>query len=243
VQQAGFDKTRGQEFYRQVDERIGALPGVESVAQAFIVPMGIISAEDPVTVEGRAVESGQHAPTVMYNQVTTGYFDTLRIPVLSGRAFTEADNEKAPAVAIINQTMAKQFWSTENVVGKRFSTKGTAGPFIEVVGVVQDGKYKSVVQDPTPFYYLPLNQSSVDFRTVHVRTSLPPERLQRDIEATVYALAPNVPVNDMQTMLQALQGLNGFFFFRFGAQLTGAMGLLGLVLAVVGFLCSGAANA
>jgi predicted permease len=234
VQQAGFDRTRGEEFYRQVDERIGAIPGVESVAQAFIVPMGIISAEDPVTVEGHAVEAGQHAPTVMYNQVTTGYFDTLRIPVLSGRAFTEADNEKAPAVAIINQTMAKQFWSTENVVGKRFSTKGTAGPFIEVVGVVQDGKYKSVVQDPTPFYYLPLNQSYVDFRTVHVRTSLPPERLQRDIEATVYALAPNVPVNDMQTMLQALQGLNGFFFFRFGAQLTGAMGLLGLVLAVVG---------
>jgi ABC-type antimicrobial peptide transport system permease subunit len=91
-----------------------------------------------------------------------------------------------------------------------------------------------VVQDPTTFYYLPLNQSYSDFRTVHVRTSLPPEKLQRDIEAAVYSLAPNVPVNDMQTMLQALQGLNGFFFFRFGAQLTGTMGVLGLILAVVG---------
>jgi macrolide transport system ATP-binding/permease protein len=234
VQQVGFDKTRGQEFYRQVDERIRAIPGVVSVAQAFIVPMGVVSADDPVTVEGRAVEPGEHVPTVMYNDVTPGYFDTLRIPVLHGRTFTEADNEKAPAVAIINQTMARQFWSSETPLGKRFSIKGPAGPSIEVVGVVQDGKYKNVVEAPTPFFYLPLSQVYVDFRTVHVRTSLPPESLQRDIESNLHALAPDIPVREMQTMTQALQGINGFFFFRFGAQLTSTMGLLGLILAVVG---------
>jgi predicted permease len=166
--------------------------------------------------------------------VTPGYFDTLRIPILSGRAFTEADSEKAPAVAVINQTMARQFWSSENPLGKRFSLKGSAGPFIEVVGIVQDGKYKSVVEDPTPFFYLPLSQVYVDFRTVHVRTSLPPQRLQRDIESSVRALAPDLPVREMQTMTQALQGINGFFLLRFGAQLTSTMGLLGLILAVVG---------
>jgi macrolide transport system ATP-binding/permease protein len=234
VQQVGFDKTRGQEFYRQVDERIRALPGVVSVAQAFIVPMGVVSADDPVTVEGRPVEPGKHVPSVMYNDVTPGYFDTLRIPILSGRAFTEADSEKAPAAAVINQTMARQFWSSENPLGKRFSLKGPAGPFIEVVGIVQDGKYKSVVEDPTPFFYLPLSQVYMDFRTVHVRTSLPPERLQRDIESSLHALAPDIPVREMQTMTQALQGINGFFLLRFGAQLTSTMGLLGLILAVVG---------
>ena len=234
VQQVGYDKTRGQEFYRQVDERIRAIPGVVSVAQAFVVPMGVVSTDGAITLEGRAMEPGEHVPTVMYNDITPSYFDTLRIPVLRGRAFTEADDEKAPPVAIINQTMAKQFWSSENVLGKRFSIKGSAGPFIEVAGVVQDGKYKSVVEDPMPFFYLPLSQSYVDFRTVHVRTSLPPERLQRDIEANIHAVAPDIAVKEMQTMLQALQGLNGFFFFRFGAQLTGTMALLGLVLAVVG---------
>jgi predicted permease len=234
VQQVGYDKTSGQEFYRQVDERIRAIPGVVSVAQAFVVPMGVVSVDGPVTVEGRAFEPGEHLPTVMYNDVTSGYFDTLRIPVLRGRTFTEADNEKTPAVAIINQTMAKQFWSSETPMGKRFSIKGSAGPFIEVVGVVQDGKYKSVVEDPIPFFYLPLSQSYVDFRTVHVRTSLPPERLQRDIEANIHAFAPDIAVKEMQTMQHALQGFNGFFFFRFGAQLTGTMALLGLILAVVG---------
>lgn len=138
VQQVGYDKTRGEEFYRQVDERIRAIPGVVSVAQAFVIPMGVVSADGPVTVEGRPVEPGD-VPSVMYNDVTPGYFDTLRIPLLTGRAFTEGDNEKAPAVAIINQTMAKQFWSSEKVLGKRFSIKGPTGPFIEVVGVVQDG--------------------------------------------------------------------------------------------------------
>jgi len=234
VQQVGFDKTRGQEFFRQVDERIRAIPGVVSVAQAFVVPMGVVSTDGPVTVEGHAVEPGERVPDVMYNDVTPSYFDTLRMPILSGRTFTEEDNEKAPAVAIINQTMARRFWSSENVQGKRFSIKGPAGPFIQVVGVVQDSKYKNVVEDPTPFFYLPVSQAYVDFRTVHVRTSLAPEKLQRDIESSLHMLAPEIAVKEMQTMTQSLQGLNGFFLFRFGAQLTTTMGLLGLILAVVG---------
>ncbi len=234
VQQVGYDQTRGEEFFRQLDQRIRAIPGVVSVAQAFVIPMGVVSVEDSVTIEGRPLEPGEHVPDVMYNDVTSGYFDTLRIPILNGRSFTEADTEKAPPVAVINQTMAKQLWSSENVVGKRFSIKGPTGPFIEVVGVVQDGKYKSVVEDPTPFFYLPLRQSYKDFRVVHVRTSLPPEKLQRDIENNLHALAPDIAAKEMQTMLQALQGINGFFFFRFGAQLTSTMGLLGLVLAAVG---------
>jgi len=234
VQQVGFDKTHGEQFFRQVDERIRAIPGVVSVAQAFVVPMGVVSTDDPVTVEGRPVVPGEHVPTVMYNDVTPSYFDTLRIPIVSGRPFTVGDNEKAPAVAVINQTMARQFWSSDNVLGKRFSIKGPTGPFIEVVGVVQDAKYKNIVEDSTPFFYLPLDQVYVDFRTVHVRTSLPPEKLQRDIESSLHALAPDIPVKEMQTMLQSLQGLNGFLLFRFGAQLTSTMGLLGLILAVVG---------
>jgi predicted permease len=234
VQQVGFDKIHGQEFFRQVDERVRALPGVVSVAQTFVVPMGVVSVNDPVTVEGRPVEPGEHVPPIMYNDVTPSYFDTLRMPILSGRAFTDADNEKGPPVAIINQTIANRFWSNQNALGKRFSLKGPTGPFIEVVGVVQDAKYRSVVEEPTPFFYLPLNQVYVDFRTFHVRTSLPPERLQRDIEATLHSLAPDIPVREMQTMTQALQGINGFFLFRFGAQLTSTMGLLGLILAVVG---------
>ncbi len=235
VQQAGLNETRGREFYRQIDERISALPGVVSVAQAFSVPMGVISADDPVSIEGHPVESGKQPPTVMYNPVTPRYFETLRIPLQAGRGFTDSDSEKAPRVAIVNQTMAKKFWPKEDPVGKRFSLKGTAGPFIEVVGVVQDGKYKNVIEDPQEaFFYLPLNQRYMEFRTLHVRTSVPPETLVPQIAAQIHEVAPDVAMSQVQTMSKALDGVNGFFFFRFGAQLAGTMGFLGLILAVIG---------
>jgi len=131
--------------------------------------------------------------------------------------------------------MAAKFWPMENPLGKRFSTKGAKGPFREVIGVVQTGKYKNVIEDPPePFFYVPMDQNYVACRTIHVRTSVPPESLQRQIEAQVRELAPGIPISQVQTMTQALQGVNGFFFFRFGAQLTSTMGLLGLLLAVVG---------
>jgi predicted permease len=234
-EQIGFNETQGRAFYREVDARISAIPGVVSVGQAFSVPLGVISADDPIFVEGRTIEPGKQPPTVMYNPVTPGYFDTVRLPLQSGRKFTEADNEKAPDVAVINQAMAAKFWPNENPLGKRFSTKGSQGPFREVIGLMQTGKYKNVIEDPPePFFYVPLAQNYVAYRTIHVRTSVPPESLQRQIEAQVRELAPGVPLSQVQTMSQALQGVNGFFFFRFGAQLTGTMGLLGLILAVVG---------
>jgi len=234
-EQIGFNEMQGREFYYQINQRITALPGVVAVGQAFIVPMGVMSANDPVVAEGHPVELGKQPPDVMYNPVSPSYFDTLRIPLLSGRIFSEADSKAAPDVAVINQAMAAKFWPNENPVGKRFSAKGPNGPFKEVVGVVQTGKYKNVIEDPPePFYYVPVDQNYISYRTIHVRTSVPPESLQRQIEAQVRELAPGIPISQVQTLSQALQGVNGFFFFRFGAQLTATMGLLGLILAVVG---------
>jgi len=131
--------------------------------------------------------------------------------------------------------MVAKFWPNENPLGKRFSTKGPNGPFKEVIGVVQTGRYKNVIEDPPlPFFYVPLDQNFLSYRTIHVRTSVPPESLRLQVEAQVRELAPGIPIEQVQTMRQALQGVNGFFLFRFGAQLTATMGLLGLVLAVVG---------
>jgi predicted permease len=234
VQQVGYQEVQGRSFYRELELRLRALPGVVSVAQAFSVPLGVMSADNQVIVEGHPVEPGHQPPTVQYNAVSPAYFDTLRIPVHQGRTFTDADDEKATNVAIVNQAMAKKFWPDQNPLGKRFTTKQASEPFIEIVGVVQDGKYKGVTEDPQPHFYLPLTQSYMPLRTFHIRTSVLPETLTTQVQAQVRELAPNLPISEMQTLDQALQGLNGFLFFRLGAQLTGAMGLLGLVLAVVG---------
>lgn len=234
VQQIGYQEVQGRAFYHELDSRLRALPGVISVGEAFSVPMGVMSAGGSVFVEDRPLDAGQQPPSVQYNMVSPAYFETLRIPVRNGRTFTDADGEKAPGVAIINQTMAKKFWPDQNPLGKRFSTKSASGPFIEVVGVVQDGKYKGFIEDPQPHFYEPLSQSYIPLRTIHIRTSVPTETLSMQVQSQIRDLAPNLAVSEMQTLDQALQGLNGFLFFRLGAQLTGAMGLLGLVLAVVG---------
>ena len=237
-EQIGMKEVQGREFYRQLEQRIRALPGVVSVGQAFIVPMGVISADSTIVAEDHPLEAGKQPPTVMYNSVTFDYFETLQIHLLSGRLFTAADNDNVPEVAVINQAMAAKFWPNENPVGKRFiakGAKGPKGPLKTVVGIVQTGKYKNVIEDPPePFFYVPLDQNYFSYRTIHVRTSVPPESLQRQVEAQARELAPGIPISQVQTLTYALQGLNGFFFFRFGAQLTSTMGLLGLVLAVVG---------
>jgi predicted permease len=174
-------------------------------------------------------------PNVFDNAVSPSYFETLRIPLKRGRTFTDADSEKAPHVAVINETMAKKFWPNEDALGRRFESKDSdhKSADFEVIGIVQDGKYKGIVEDPMPFFYLPLAQDYIPLRNIQVRTSVPPENLELQIASTIRELAPGLPVT-VKTMNQDLQGLNGYMFFRLGAQLSGTMGLLGLILAVVG---------
>lgn len=234
VEQVGYKEPQARAAYREIDNRIRALPGVESVAEGFTVPMGYMGAGERIWIQEHPYEPGQQPPDISNNMVTPSYMDTLQIPLLKGRKFSDADSEKAPQVAIVNQTMAKKFWPNEDAVGKHFSTKSANGPFIEVVGVAQDGKYQNVTETPQPFFYLPAEQDYESLRTIHVRTSVPPKTLALQIESLIHEVVPNVPITEVKTMNEALQGANGFFLFRFGAQLTTTMGLLGLVLAVVG---------
>ena len=237
VQQLGYTEQQGRAFYRDAEERLRSLPGVVSVSQAFSVPLGLMSASERIIVEEHPLEAGQPEPVVYYNMVSPDYFETLRIALHRGRIFTKADSEKAAKVAIVNEAMAKKFWPGEEVLGKRFRAKGPAKEdqsLIEVVGVVQNGKYRGVVEDPLPAFYVPVEQSYMPLRTIHVRTSVPPESMEQQIATQLQELAPGLPISGMRTLRADLEGINGYLFFRLGAQLTTAIGLLGLILAVVG---------
>jgi predicted permease len=234
VKQIGYTDQQGTAFFREVEERVRALPGVVSVGQAFSVPMGLMSAAEQLTIEEHRVEPGQPEPTVLYNMVSPDYFATLRIPLRRGRVFTKADSEKAAKVAIVNEAMAKKFWPNEDVLGKRFKIHGPEAQYMEVVGVVQGGKYKGIVEDPMPYFYVPLEQSYMPLRTIHVRTSVPPEGMELQVTAQIQEIAPTLPLSGVKTLKQELEGINGYLFFLLGAQLTAAMSILGLILAVVG---------
>ena len=232
--EAGYDQTRTVNFYRDLEARVRALPGVENASLAFSVPMGVESTSTQVYVEGRILPPNQQAPTIFYNTVDAPYFDTMRVPLLRGRAFRENDDDKAPRVAIVNQTMARDFWPNENPIGKRFRLNGATGPFIQVIGVAADGKYLFIAWSHQPYFYVPLAQNYVSYRTLQLRTSVPPETLSSRVQSEVRALGPTIPISDLRTMRNALSGANGFFVFRVGAVLAGALGILGLALAVVG---------
>jgi putative ABC transport system permease protein len=235
IEEIGYKEPQGRDFFRAAEERLRALPGVVSVTQAFSVPMGVISSQDEIIPDNQPLEPGQVPPVVFDNYVTPSYFETLRIPIKRGRTFSDTDNENAPKVAVINETMAKKFWPNGDALGRRFKSKDNEHKWadFEVIGVVQDSKYKGIIEDPMPYAYRPLAQDYVPLRNIQVRTSVPPESLELEIAATIHELAPGLAVT-VKTMEQDLQGINGYLFYRLGAQLSGAMGLLGLVLAVVG---------
>jgi predicted permease len=230
----GYDETRARTFYRDLEQKTRALPGVESASLASSVPMGSSNGGGPVYVEGRTLGSNEQAPLVMYNRVDAPYFDTLRVPLLSGRAFRETDDEKAPLVAIVNHTMAEKFWPGRDAVGKRFSLTGPTGPFIEVVGLTGNVKYVFMGWNNALYFYVPLAQHFAMYQTLQVRSAAPTEALIPQVQSTVHSLDPNLPLSDVQTMRESLGGPNGYFIFRVGAILAAAMGLLGLTLAVVG---------
>lgn len=232
--EVGYDEVRTKDFYREIKRRARALPGVQSASLAFSVPMGNYNDGSQVYVEGRQLAVGEQPPLVFLNRVDQDYFDTTGIHLLRGRAFTESDNATAPLVAIVNQAMANRFWPNEDAIGKRFSMKSAAGPFITVVAVAHDSKLFGYYSGAMPYFYLPFEQNYSPMRVLQVRSSVAPESLIGPLQQQIETLDSSMPISDLQTMKQAMAGGNGFLVFRLAASMTAAMGLLGLALATVG---------
>jgi predicted permease len=227
----GYDQARTTAFYKELKDRVRALPGVQSVSLAYSVPMGNYSWADPVEVEGHPSAPGQQPPIVMDNFVDPDYFSTMKIPLLRGRGFTNFDNETSPHVAVINQTMAQQLWPNGDAIGKRFQTRGSTW---QVVGVAEKGKYALVGEDDRPFFYLPLEQSFFSMRTLQIRTVIVPQALIAPVQQVIKRLDPSLPLYSLVTMNDSLSGANGFMIFRVGALLASAIGGLGLIMAAIG---------
>src|SRR5256885_834578 len=111
------------------------------------------------------------APSALNSNVSPGYFQTMEIPLVAGRVFTEQDREDTPRVVVINETFGRRFWPGQDAIGKRFRCSRADGPLVAVAGVVKDGKYFSLGEDPQPFFYLPLLQSYVEPTTLVARTT------------------------------------------------------------------------
>jgi len=232
----GYDAVRGGEFFQQTLRRVRALPGVESVSLACCGPMSPSPLFAPMRIESSAEQerSRQPDPVIFFNQVSRDFFETLRIPILRGRAFTGFDGRDAPRVAIINQTMAERFWPGKDPIGQRFQFAGDSRGSMHVIGVVKDGKYLGISDPPQPYFYVPLEQNYGSSEVLLVRSAAAPESVIAEVRNEIRGLAPGLPVTGVETMLQQLDESAGLGSLRRSALLAAALAGFGLALALVG---------
>ncbi|MEK6407646.1 MAG: ABC transporter permease [Acidobacteriota bacterium] len=237
-----YTKAQGQEFYRQVVERVEALPGVESASLARVVPLSgsargasfQIEGQDPPenTVRSEGTGSQENPNTASANVVGLKYFKTMGIGLLRGRDFTAQDKEGAPMVIVINEAFARRFFEGQEALGKRVSFRGPQGPWSEIVGVVGDSKYRTLGENPRSTVYQPLAQNHETGMALHVRTNSKPASLAATVRREVQSIEPNLAVTSVESMADVVGG--SLFAARMGAVLLAIFGLLALVLAAVG---------
>ena len=225
-----YDEGRGQQFFRAAIERAGAIPGVESATIGDAPPL-IGGFARTIFPEGQDEASGYRGTLTQLNDIAPSYFQTLRIPLISGREFTDSDRAMTQAVAIASEAMAKHFWPNENAVGKRFHFFGDP-TLREIVGIVHNTVVGNIGEEPQPLVYLPLTQNYSPAATVLVRTNGRPEALISAVRSQVQSLDSNLALTNVQTIGELMS--QGLWAPRMGAALLAVFGGLALVLAVIG---------
>ncbi len=226
-------------FFRDLSERLSAIPGVESAsAMSGLPPRRRLNAND-MEFEGIAPTPDGPPQNVDYWQfVTADYFETMKIPIVSGRAFLPSDEGPASPVAIINQTTAKVFWPDQNPVGKRIRPSMRGVPWFTIIGIAKDVKQGGVEEETgtETYFFYPQTAAAVGFApremNVVLRSSLPPDKLAGAVRQAVWARDPALPLASLRSMDEVLG--DSLSRPRFVTVLLAVFAVLALLLAAVG---------
>ena len=226
---AGYDVPRAKTFQDELIDRLQSLTGVESVAFARMTPLGYGTySSTPIAVDGYEPQPDEQT-SVEYNQVSPAYFATLGIPLVSGREFTRADDENAPLVAVVNQTMTARYWRNQDPVGQRLQVNGR---WVRVVGVTANSKYESMREDPKPFFYVPLRQDFVRGPGLYIRTTQPLQVIAAALTHEIHSLDANLALYEMITLQEQVNRSTSPQLVA--VTLVGTLGGLALLLAGIG---------
>ena len=227
----GLKAEQSLRFYETALARVSAIRGVELAALATRVPMQLNHNSWEIWVPGRH-RPGEHGDTVEVTTVSPGYFKTMGVGIVEGRAFTDADRPDTPRVAIVNETLARRVWPGQSVIGKIFRTRGGAGPPFEIVGVSADHKVQTLTESPTPFLHVSFTQRPGTYTAIVARTRGDAPALLRDMRRELLAIDPNVVFVENQTMEMQVDAT--LFPMRAGAWLVSGIGLVAMLLAAIG---------
>lgn len=224
----GYDRPRTEQFYRQLLDRVQAIPNVKAVGLVDQVPLGLGSSDTYVEIPGYTAAPNEPM-SVLYATVAPGYFDAMRIPILRGRGFTVQDDSLAPRGLVVNERFAQRFYKGVDAVGRTLKVGRREHT---ILGVVPTGKYKSLGEDPTAYMYFAQAQRWSAQMTMNIRTTGDPSAIVPTLRSVVAAMDPALPLADVRTMDEWLG--TALLPARLTGSVLGIFGILGLLLAAVG---------
>ena len=219
--------------YADLIDRIHSMPGVTAAAITTLLPLGNVEVHTQIGFEGDPNPKQDHGATLRC--VSADYFRAMGIPVLKGRAFTEADSTDTPHVAMVNDMVARKYWPNEDAMGKRVNMSGRPqGPWLEVVGVAGGIRYRTLRDQPDPELYVPYKQylGPAFAASLIVRSGSDPSSLAAAIRREIQTRYPDQPVGDEKLLSQIVA--DSVALPRFYAALLAAFAVLALVLACAG---------
>jgi putative ABC transport system permease protein len=218
------------QFFEDAIKAVRAVPGVESAALVRAVPLSGNGGDTAVAVEGRTDVKGRE-PQARYHLITPDYFKTMRIALLRGRDFTDHDTLQAPAVAVVNQTLARDFWNGGDALGKRLRTPDMP-EWLTVVGVVDDAKHASPTERPRPQLYVSHFQNPQIFTSLVARTSQPPMAVADAVRGAIWSVDKDQPLWAVMPLAAIVDAARGPW--RFLAILLTLFAVVAVVIASVG---------
>jgi putative ABC transport system permease protein len=217
-------------FFKSAIERVRAVPGVESAALVRAVPFSGNGGTTGYAIEGQPADLSA-LPQARFHLVTPGYFQTLRIPLLRGRDFTDADDLQTPLVAVVNETFARHGWPGEDAIGKRLTSPDAPAP-LTVVGIVGDTKHYTATEPAAPQLYVSHYQVPLIFSSLVARTAGPPLSVTNDVRKAIWSVDKDQPVWTIRALDALVDGSQGQP--RFLAMLLGIFAAVAVLLAGVG---------
>jgi len=221
-------------YFDRAAEAVGAVPGVVSASAINHLPLAGDTWHFRFQPEGRAEPRPGDEPRATWRLVRSGYFSTMRLPLVAGRDFDARDRDESLPVCIINETMARKLWPGQEAIGRRFRV-GRNGNWVEVIGVAADGKYVMLGEEPRAYFYLPISQDYRSPTTLVVRSAGEAAVLTRPLQQLLHDLDSDLPVFNVRTMEDHIRdSVFGLMPMRMGASMAGIQGLVALLLAIMG---------
>jgi putative ABC transport system permease protein len=216
-------------FFDLLMRRLAVVPGVSSAAMSATLPLTHIRIS-PILVEGQPVLPLAERPFTIIEAISPRFFDVMRIPVIAGRTFTDADTNESPHVVIVNAALAHRYWPGQNPVGRHISVGRQT--IAEIAGVASNATNSGLTLDTEPQVYIPFPQLFWGNMNILVRTTVDPHSLFSAVRKEVAALDPDLPVTKLQTVGDIMDEARAQP--RFTMFLLGIFSVVALVLAVVG---------